>query len=206
MLNKITGPKARSRHTLGSVSATEIAKRLVRLFVTLRSATGAKVRETPTAAKLFTMAYVRAKDKSFSDDRSKAVWIAKQVPTSQEDDNLFLEAARGRSEKGTIYGLGNAAEHFYKRPTTRTSFAKPSCTPSIVSQLQSELDSTKTELNSTKNELQEQRQYMENQQQMMEEQRCQLQKQQKMMEEQRQMLLAMQAQMKLMSQLRELPI
>jgi len=39
-------------------------------------------------------------------------------------------------------------------PTTGTYSIKPSYTPSIVLQLQNELDSTKAELNSTKNELQ----------------------------------------------------
>ncbi|KAJ8421735.1 hypothetical protein Cgig2_008551 [Carnegiea gigantea] len=67
MLNKITGPKARSHHTLGSVSTAEIAKRL------------RKARETPVAAKLFAKARVRAKDKSFSDDRSKAVWLQSEL-------------------------------------------------------------------------------------------------------------------------------
>ncbi|KAJ8425784.1 hypothetical protein Cgig2_008601 [Carnegiea gigantea] len=113
MLNKTTGPKARSRHILGSVSADEIAKRL-------------------------------------------------------EDDGLFLEAAGGWTKKGTVYGLGNATEYFYKRPPIGTYFIKPSYTPSIVSQLPNELDSTKVELNSTKNELQQHRQSVENQQRMME--------------------------------------
>ncbi|KAJ8444507.1 LOW QUALITY PROTEIN: hypothetical protein Cgig2_028322 [Carnegiea gigantea] len=190
MLNKTIGPKARSRHILGSVSAAEITKRL------------RKAGETPTATKLFAKAHVRAKDKSFSDDQSKAVWliieasgivlsgqrrwqqpplapehysfdlfflhclydhlctgfvdkyqslkVAKQVPTSYEDDGLFLEAAGGWTEKGTVFGLGNAAEYFYKRPTAGTCSIKPSYTPSIVSQLQNELDSTKAELNSMK--------------------------------------------------------
>ena len=104
------------------------------------------------------------------------------MPTSQEDDGLFLEAAGGWSEKGTVYGLGNAAEFFYNRPTAGTYSGKPSYTPSIVSQLQSKLDSTKAELNSSKNELQQQRESVENQQRMMEEQRNQLEKQHKMME------------------------
>ena len=86
------------------------------------------------------------------------------MPTSQEDGGLSLEAAGGWIEKGTVYGLGNTAKYFYKRPTTGTCSIKPSYTPSIVSQLQNELDSTKAELNSMKNELQQQRQFAENQQ------------------------------------------
>ncbi|KAJ8435645.1 hypothetical protein Cgig2_003300 [Carnegiea gigantea] len=150
MLNKTTRPKAMSRHILGSVSAAETAKRLILRFNFVW-----KAGETPTVAKLF------AKDKSFSNDQSKVVWdkyqslkATKQVPTSQEDDGLFLEAAGGWTEQGTVYRLGNAAEYFYKRPTAGTYSIKPSYTPSIVSHLQNELDSTKAELNSTKNELQ----------------------------------------------------
>ncbi|KAJ8438235.1 hypothetical protein Cgig2_003624 [Carnegiea gigantea] len=133
MLNKIIRPKVRSRHTLGLVSAAKIAKCLAVKGLLLGQR---KAGETPTAAKLFAKAH--------------------------EDDGHFLEAAGGWSEKGTIYGLGNAVEHFYKRPTAGKTSTKPSYTPSIVSQLQSELDSTKAMLNSTKNELQQQRQSVEN--------------------------------------------
>ena len=77
------------------------------------------------------------------------------MPTSQEDNGFFLEAAGGWSEKGAVYGLDNAVEHFYKRPTARTASLRPSYTLSILSQLQSELNLTKAELNSTRNELQE---------------------------------------------------
>ena len=95
--------------------------------------------------------------------------MEKQVPPSQEDDSLFLEAVGGWSEKGTVYGLGNSAALFYKKPANHTTSKKSSYTPSIVSQLQTKLDSTKTELNSTKNELQQQRTSMEQQRQRMEE-------------------------------------
>lgn len=68
-------------------------------------------------------------------DKYQSLKLAKQVPTSQEDDGLFLEAAGGWSEKGTVYGLGNAVEHFDKRLTTGTTSTRPSYIPSIVSQL-----------------------------------------------------------------------
>ncbi|KAJ8427157.1 hypothetical protein Cgig2_009516 [Carnegiea gigantea] len=57
-LNKITGPKAETRHTQGSISATVIAKKM----------------ETVTAAKLFCKTHTNPKDKTFADDRSKATW------------------------------------------------------------------------------------------------------------------------------------
>ena len=95
--------------------------------------------------------------------------MEKQVPPSQEDDSLFLEAVGGWSEKGTVYGLGNSAA-LYEKPVNHTTSKKSSYTTSIVSQLQTKLDSTKTELNSKKNELQQQRISMEEQRQRMEEQ------------------------------------
>ncbi|KAJ8440388.1 hypothetical protein Cgig2_019377 [Carnegiea gigantea] len=76
----------------------------------------------------------------------------------------------GWNEKGSVHRLDNATEHFCKRPIAGISSDKPSYTPAIVSQLQSELDLTKAELNSTKNKLQKQRQSVESQQRMMKEQ------------------------------------
>jgi len=155
-------------------------------------------------------------------EKYQSLKIEKQIPPSQEDDSLFLEAVGGWSEKGTVYGLGNSATLFYEKPVNHITSNKSSYTPSIVSQLQTELDSTKTELNSTKNELQQQRTLMEKQRQQMEEQQRQLQEQQGMMEEQKhrmeeqqkmleaqrkkmedqkQALLGMQSQMALMSSL-----
>ena len=48
--------------------------------------------------------------------------MEKQVPPSQEDDSLFLEAVGGWSEKGTVYGLGNSAALFYEKPVNHTTF------------------------------------------------------------------------------------
>ncbi|KAJ8424917.1 hypothetical protein Cgig2_027313 [Carnegiea gigantea] len=87
-------------------------------------------------------------------EKYQALKVAKQVPPSEEDDSLFLEAVGGWSEKGTIYGLGNSVGLFYEKPTNNATANKPSYTPSIVAQLQTELVSTKTELNSTKYEIQ----------------------------------------------------
>ena len=97
-------------------------------------------------------------------EKYQSLKIAKQVPPSQKDDSLFLEAVGGWSEKGTVYGLGNSVGLFYEKPVHHITSNMPSYTPSIVSQLQSELETTKTELNSTKNELQQQRTSMEEQQ------------------------------------------
>ncbi|KAJ8426956.1 hypothetical protein Cgig2_033237 [Carnegiea gigantea] len=80
--------------------------------------------------------------------------LAKQVPPSEEDDSLFLEAVGGWGEKGIVYGPGNSASLFYERPTNNATAKKPSYTPSIIAQLQTDPDLTKTKLNSTKKEIQ----------------------------------------------------
>lgn len=89
--------------------------------------------------------------------------MEKQVSPLQEDDSLFLEVVGGWCEKGTVYGLGNSVALFYEKPVNHTTPKKSSYTPSIVSQLQNELDSTKIEFNLTKNDLQQQRISMEEQ-------------------------------------------
>ena len=109
--------------------------------------------------------------------------VAKQVPPSEEDDSLFLEAVGGWSEKGTVYGLGNSVGLFYEKPTNNATANKPSYTPSIVALLQTELVSMKTELNSTKYEIQQQYASMEEQQQKMVQQQRQIEEQQRQIEE-----------------------
>ncbi|KAJ8446472.1 hypothetical protein Cgig2_028439 [Carnegiea gigantea] len=148
-------------------------------------------------------------------EKYQSLKVAKQVPPSTEDDSLFLEAVGGWSNKGTVYGLGNSVGLFYEKPVNPITWKMPCYTPSIASQLQSELEMTKTELNSTKNELQQQRTSMEEQQRqleqqqrkleeqtkMMEDQQRMLEAQCKMMEDQKQALLGFQSQMALMSSL-----
>ncbi|KAJ8427654.1 hypothetical protein Cgig2_014534 [Carnegiea gigantea] len=216
-LNKVTEPKAGTCYIQGSVLAFVIAKKM------------RKAGEIVTAAKLFSRTHTKSKDKIFADDRAKAVWVyikplKCQPPCANFFDvhYLFLEAVGGWSEKGTVYRLGNSATLFYEKPMNHTTLKKSSYTPSIVSQLQTELDSIKTELNSIKNELQQQRTSMEQQRQRVEEQQRQLEQQQgmmeeqkhgmekqqrmlgaqcKMMEDQKQALLGVQSQMALMSSL-----
>ncbi|KAJ8440393.1 LOW QUALITY PROTEIN: hypothetical protein Cgig2_019382 [Carnegiea gigantea] len=125
-------------------------------------------------------------------EKYQALKVAKQVPPSKEDDSLFLETVGGWSEKGTVYGLGNSVGLVYEKPTNNATANKPSYTPSIVAQLQTELVSTKTELNSTKYEIQQQHTLMEEQQWKMqrqiEEQQQQIEEQKKRMEEQKRMI------------------
>ncbi|KAJ8432227.1 hypothetical protein Cgig2_024382 [Carnegiea gigantea] len=148
--------------------------------------------ETVTAAKLFSTTDTKPKDKTFAHEGSKATWekyqslkLAKQVPPSEEDNSLFLDAVGGWSEKGTVYGLGNSVNLFCEKPTDNATANKPSYTPSVVAQLQTEVDSTKTELNSTKNDIQQQRTSREEQQRKMAEQQRQLEEQQRQLEEQK---------------------
>ncbi|KAJ8437181.1 hypothetical protein Cgig2_003810 [Carnegiea gigantea] len=149
-------------------------------------------------------------------EKYQSLKMEKQVPPSQEDDSLFLEAVGGWSEKGTVYGLGNSAALFYEKPVNHTTSKKSSYTPSIVSELQTELDSTKTSLtrqrmnynNNQRQRMEEQQRQLEQQQRTMEEQKHRMEEQQqmleaqcKMMEDQKQALLGMQSQMALMSSL-----
>ena len=112
-------------------------------------------------------------------EKYQSLKMAKEVPPSQEDDRLFLEAVGGWNEKGIIYGLGNSANLFYEKPVHHITSKMPSYTPSIVSQHQSELESTKTALNSTKNEPQQQRTSMGEQQRQLEQQQRKLEEQKK---------------------------
>ncbi|KAJ8435544.1 hypothetical protein Cgig2_034115 [Carnegiea gigantea] len=158
-----------------------------------------------TAAKFFSKIHIKPKDKTFVYDRSKATWVcikaihlpffggrsiiailqekyqllklAKQVPPSEEDNSLFLEAVGGWSEKRNVYELGNS------KPTNNATANKPSYTPSVIAQLQTELDLMKTELNSIKNDIQQQRTSREKQQRKLGEQQRQLEEQKQRMEE-----------------------
>ncbi|KAJ8430626.1 hypothetical protein Cgig2_008306 [Carnegiea gigantea] len=64
-LNRITGLKAGTHHTQGSVSATAIAKRM------------RKGGEIVITGKLFSKTHTKPKGKTFADDRSKATWSEK---------------------------------------------------------------------------------------------------------------------------------
>ncbi|KAJ8426209.1 hypothetical protein Cgig2_028299 [Carnegiea gigantea] len=112
-----------------------------------------------------------------SKEKYQSLKLVKQVPPSEEDNSLFLEAIGGWSERGTVYGLGNSVSLFYEKPTNNATANKPSYTPFVVAQLQIELDSTKIKLNSIKNEIQQQRTSREEQQRKMAEQQRQLEEQ-----------------------------
>ncbi|KAJ8421171.1 hypothetical protein Cgig2_021473 [Carnegiea gigantea] len=49
-----------------------------------------KAGETPTAAKVFAKAHVRAKDKSFSDDQPKVIWVSTSFSSMKELTLCFL--------------------------------------------------------------------------------------------------------------------
>jgi len=46
---------------------------------------------------------------------------ARQIPSTQDDDSVFLEAVGGWSDKGTVYELGNSGSLFYTKPTTQAN-------------------------------------------------------------------------------------
>lgn len=101
--------------------------------------------------------------------------------TPQEADALFLEVVGGWDKKGRVYGLGSGAHTLYDKPsrsTVATNGGSTSYTPSVVSQLQTQLQTTQTDLQKTQQELEEQR---------------------RLVEEHRQLLIEVQSQMKNLS-------
>ncbi|KAL2935342.1 hypothetical protein RDABS01_018460 [Bienertia sinuspersici] len=150
-LKKARGEKRGILHSQGSISATEIARR--------------KMKETgkmPTAAQLFLDNHTK-KDKTFVSDEAKKIWdnyLSKKASsgsnelTIEADNNLLFEAIGGWTKKGTMFGLGNSAPTYYRRPTSSPSTnALLTPSPSIVTQLQQKLESTNGELLQTKQSL-----------------------------------------------------
>ncbi|KAL2904190.1 hypothetical protein RDABS01_002900 [Bienertia sinuspersici] len=149
--NRLEGKKRGILHSQGSISATEIARR--------------KMKETgkmPTAAQLFLDNH-KKKDKTFVSDEAKKIWdnyLSKKASsgsnelTIEADNNLLFEAIGGWTKKGTMFGLGNSAPTYYRRPTSSPSTnALLTPSPSIVTQLQQKLESTNGELLQTKQSL-----------------------------------------------------
>ncbi|KAL2928804.1 hypothetical protein RDABS01_034215 [Bienertia sinuspersici] len=149
--NRLEGKKRGILHSQGSISATEIARR--------------KMKETgkmPTAAQLFLDNHTK-KDKTFVSDEAKKIWdnyLSKKASsgsnelTIEADNNLLFEAIGGWTKKGTMFGLGNSAPTYYRRPTSSPSTnALLTPSPSIVTQLQQKLESTNGELLQTKQSL-----------------------------------------------------
>ncbi|GAB4840802.1 hypothetical protein Ancab_039654 [Ancistrocladus abbreviatus] len=94
----------------------------------------------------------------FVDERSKMTWeryesIKNSRETQEEtaagDNQVFLQAVGGWTEKGTVYGLGSAAQHFYERPTPIHSTASATKYHNLenkVDQLESERQRMQTQL------------------------------------------------------------
>ncbi|KAJ8429833.1 hypothetical protein Cgig2_000161 [Carnegiea gigantea] len=76
-----------------------------------------------------------AEERHTKKEKYQSLKLAKQVPPSEEDNTLCLEAGGGWSEEGTVYRLGNSVSLFYEKPTNNAIANKPSYTPSIVAQL-----------------------------------------------------------------------
>ncbi|KAJ8423336.1 hypothetical protein Cgig2_029730 [Carnegiea gigantea] len=152
-LNKVTGPKAGTRHIQGSVSASAIAKKM------------RKAGEIVTVAKLFSRTHAKAKDKIFADDRANAVWenqslkMEKQVAPSQEDDSLFLEA------------VGDGARKALFMDSTKTE----------LNLTKNKLQQRRTSMEQQRQRMEEQQRQLEQQQGMMEEHKHRIEKQQRML-------------------------
>jgi len=72
----------------------------------------------------------------------------KRSAALEDDDSIFLQAIRGCSENGTIYGQGTTVGLFYEKPVNNSTANKPSYTSSNILLFQIEVGSTRTELNS----------------------------------------------------------
>ncbi|XP_021845481.2 uncharacterized protein [Spinacia oleracea] len=98
----------------------------------------------------------------FVNAKAEAVWndfksrktanLQCEVENRKTEDELFLEATGGWSEKGRIFGLGAAADSFYERPGDRRT--KKSRTNYAMEQKR-ELDETKENLAETQDNLAE---------------------------------------------------
>ncbi|XP_056694632.1 uncharacterized protein [Spinacia oleracea] len=98
----------------------------------------------------------------FVNAKAEAVWkdfigrktanLQCEVENRKTEDELFLEATGGWSEKGRIFGLGAATNSFYERPGDRRT--KKSRTNYVMEQKR-ELDETKENLAETQENLAE---------------------------------------------------
>lgn len=154
-INKRTGPKAGTVHTAGSISAEQTPKKMV-----------IRDNKIPTAAELFEQIHTRKEgnEKVFCDKRAKSIWDeyqrlkldASNLGVEVNNDELFLQAARGVNSKGLVYGLGNQTQAYYERvgPSTQSSASTPTTyTPSMYAQIVSRLQKSKEQLNATREEL-----------------------------------------------------
>ncbi|KAL2926403.1 putative 1-phosphatidylinositol 3-phosphate 5-kinase [Bienertia sinuspersici] len=136
------GGKKGILHSQWSISATEITRR--------------KMKETgkmPTVAQLFLDNHTK-KDKTFDNYLSKKASSGSNELTIEADNNSLFEAIGGWTKKGTMFGLGNSALTYYRRPTSSPSTnALLTPLPSIVTQLQQKFESTNGELLQTKQSL-----------------------------------------------------
>ncbi|KAJ8433407.1 hypothetical protein Cgig2_026671 [Carnegiea gigantea] len=95
-------------------------------------------------------------DLSVLDEYQRLKLNASQSRDQVNDDELFLQAARGVNNKGLVYGLRNHTQAYYKRvePSTQSSpSTSTSYTPSMYAQLVSRLQKSEEQLNATSEEL-----------------------------------------------------
>ena len=90
------------------------------------------------------------------DEYQRLKFNTSQSGVEVNDDELFLQAAGGVSNKGLVYGLGNQTQAYYERvgASTRSSPSTPTAyTPSMYAQIVSRLQKSEYQLNATREEL-----------------------------------------------------
>ncbi|KAJ8439301.1 hypothetical protein Cgig2_006437 [Carnegiea gigantea] len=84
--------------------------------------------------------------RDFKDEYECLKHNASQSRTQVDDDELFLQAVRGKNKKGTVYALGTESEAYYPRTASRSSLAATTYSPSMVSQIEARLQKSEDDL------------------------------------------------------------
>ncbi|KAJ8435427.1 hypothetical protein Cgig2_013925 [Carnegiea gigantea] len=121
--NRIEGPNAETLRYQGSISTSQLARRMEG--------------KTPTPSTLFARSQSKEDPNSgkvLIDNRSQALWVRLSG---------MLKRGRKRQRSYTIYGLRTSATLFYDKPTASTISASSTYIPSAYSKLQAQLDEQK---------------------------------------------------------------
>ncbi|GAB4850355.1 hypothetical protein Ancab_029657 [Ancistrocladus abbreviatus] len=175
--NRTSGLHGGTLHCQGSITTAEVIRRMTK-----------ELGRAPSAAEVFARSH-RTKDNKFVDQRSEIVWeeyqrlkrvhsdtetqmeMQKTLPT---DDELFLRAVGGWSQKGTVYGLGSSARTYYEKlpsPSKATDSSEKSTVIELQQQIKDLESSYQKQLAQHKKKGMEMEERLEQQRKEMEEQK-----------------------------------
>ncbi|KNA10465.1 hypothetical protein SOVF_144050 [Spinacia oleracea] len=156
------GWKSKIHHRQGSISTEEVRLKLAK-----------KLGRPPTPSEVYFETHADSGGR-FVNAKAEAVWndyknrkdanLQCEVENRRTDDELFLEATGGWSDKGRIFGLGAATDSFYERPEDRRTKKSRSDyameqkkelleTKENLAQTQENLAETQTKLTETQKQL-----------------------------------------------------